>query len=64
MNISYLVGYGENYLKRVHHRGVSYKENKRCIGCAQGYDNWYDKEPNPNVLIGTLVGGPDCQDNF
>ncbi|KAJ6343361.1 hypothetical protein OIU76_005161 [Salix suchowensis] len=20
--------------------------------------------PNPNVLVGALVGGPDCQDNF
>ncbi|KAL9669787.1 hypothetical protein QQ045_007336 [Rhodiola kirilowii] len=68
MNISYLVGYGLNYPKRVHHRGASiasYRENKGFIGCAQGYDNWYGKkEPNPNVLVGALVGGPDCQDNF
>lgn len=68
MNMSYLVGYGENYPKRVHHRGASivcYGENNGFIGCAQGYDNWYGKkEPNPNVLVGALVGGPDCQDNF
>ncbi|KDP30800.1 hypothetical protein JCGZ_13743 [Jatropha curcas] len=68
MNMSYLVGYGSKYPTRVHHRGasiVSYRENKGFIGCTQGYDNWYSqKEPNPNVLVGALVGGPDCQDNF
>ncbi|CAO2829897.1 unnamed protein product [Amaranthus hypochondriacus] len=68
MNISYLVGYGENYPKRVHHRGasiVSYRENNAFIGCTQGYDNWYARlDGNPNVVVGALVGGPDFQDNF
>ncbi|MBA0578612.1 hypothetical protein Gorai_020889 [Gossypium raimondii] len=68
MNMSYLVGYGSKYPIRVHHRGasiVSYRENKGFIGCTQGYDNWYSRvEPNPNVLVGALVGGPDCRDNF
>lgn len=68
MNMSYLVGYGANYPARVHHRGasiVSYRENKGFIGCTQGYDYWYSRlEANPNVLVGALVGGPDCQDNF
>lgn len=67
-NMSYLVGFGPNYPKRVHHRGasiVSYRENKGFIGCTQGYDYWYNRdEPNPNILIGALVGGPDNQDNF
>ena len=43
MNMSYLVGYGGNYPKRMHHRGasiVSYRQNKGCIGCTQGYDYW------------------------
>lgn len=68
MNMSYLVGYGSNYPKRVHHRGasiVSYRENKGFIGCTQGYDNWYSNEgSNPNVLVGALVGGPDSEDKF
>ncbi|KAJ0965466.1 hypothetical protein J5N97_026604 [Dioscorea zingiberensis] len=68
MNISYLVGFGTKYPKRVHHRGasmVSYKENKGFIGCTQGYDKWYGrKDENPNVVVGAVVGGPDCQDNF
>uniref|UniRef100_A0A7N0RJS5 Endoglucanase n=1 Tax=Kalanchoe fedtschenkoi TaxID=63787 RepID=A0A7N0RJS5_KALFE len=68
MNMSYLVGYGSRYPRRVHHRGasiVSYRENKGFLGCTQGYDSWYGRnQPNPNVLVGALVGGPDCQDNF
>ncbi|RDX62543.1 Endoglucanase 11, partial [Mucuna pruriens] len=68
MNMSYLVGYGSKYPKRVHHRAasiVSYKKNKGFIGCTQGYDNWYGSQaPNPNVLVGALVGGPDGKDNF
>lgn len=68
MNISYLVGFGPNYPQRVHHRGasvVSYKDQKGFIGCTQGYDNWYGRpEPNPNVIIGALVGGPDFDDKF
>ncbi|KAJ8433968.1 hypothetical protein Cgig2_033766 [Carnegiea gigantea] len=66
--MSYLVGYGSKYPKKVHHRGasiVSYRENKAFIGCTQGYDNWYGRsEPNPNVLVGALVGGPDYHDEF
>jgi hypothetical protein len=68
LNMSYLVGYGPKYPKRVHHRGasiVSYRKNKGFIGCTQGYDNWYGvQESNPNILVGALVGGPDNQDNF
>nr|GMC85663.1 endoglucanase 11 [Ipomoea batatas] len=67
-NMSYLVGFGPNYPKRVHHRGasiVSFRENQGFIGCTQGYDNWYGRNaPNPNVLYGALVGGPGRLDNF
>lgn len=68
LKMSYLVGFGPRYPTRVHHRGasiVSYRESKGFIGCTQGYDSWYSSPgPNPNVLVGALVGGPDCQDNF
>ncbi|CAH9060406.1 unnamed protein product [Cuscuta europaea] len=67
-NMSYLVGFGPNYPKRVHHRGssiVSFKEDQRFIGCTQGYDDWYGRDaPNPNVVHGALVGGPDQNDEF
>ncbi|ONK59549.1 uncharacterized protein A4U43_C08F7610 [Asparagus officinalis] len=68
MGLSYLVGFGSNWPKRVHHRGasmVSYKDSKEFVGCTQGYDGWYGRrDPNPNVLVGAIVGGPDYQDNF
>ncbi|WOK93510.1 endoglucanase 7-like isoform X1 [Canna indica] len=68
MHMSYLVGYGPNYPVRVHHRGsstVSYKKSDSFIGCMQGYYDWYGRRsPNPNVVIGALVGGPDSKDEF
>lgn len=68
MNMSYLVGFGPKFPTRVHHRGasiVSYRENKGFIGCTQGYDNWYgSKDPNPNIVVGALVGGPNQKDEF
>ncbi|CAN1149605.1 Endoglucanase 11 [Linum perenne] len=68
MNMSYLVGYGTRYPQRVHHRGastISLKEHNEFIGCVQGYDIWYKRKgPNPNVLVGALVGGPDENDVF
>ncbi|TYH87093.1 hypothetical protein ES332_D01G092100v1 [Gossypium tomentosum] len=68
MGMSYLVGYGSRYPQRMHHRGASiesYRENKGFIGCTQGYDYWYPRnDPNPNVVVGALVGGPDHMDRF
>ncbi|KAL0306331.1 UNVERIFIED_CONTAM: Endoglucanase 11 [Sesamum radiatum] len=68
MGLSYLVGYGPAYPKRVHHRGASmepYRESKVFVGCTQGYDHWHGRQdPNPNVLVGALVGGPDSKDEF
>ncbi|KZV56386.1 endoglucanase 11-like [Dorcoceras hygrometricum] len=68
MGLSYLVGYGPSYPNRVHHRGASidsFKDSKAFVGCKQGYDNWFGRQkPNPNVIVGALVGGPDEKDNF
>ncbi|XP_019456304.1 PREDICTED: endoglucanase 11-like [Lupinus angustifolius] len=68
MGMSYMVGHGLSFVLRVHHRGASiesYRENEGFIGCTQGYDNWYGRvDPNPNVLSGALVGGPDRKDKF
>lgn len=68
LGMSYLVGFGPKYPKRVHHRAastISYKEDGSFVGCAQGYDKWFSRrKQNPNVLIGALVGGPDAKDEF
>ncbi|KAG7035484.1 Endoglucanase 6 [Cucurbita argyrosperma subsp. argyrosperma] len=65
---SYMVGYGNNFPRRVHHRGssiVSYKISSKFIACREGYATWFSKKSgDPNVLTGALVGGPDAYDNF
>lgn len=68
MGVSYLVGYGPNYPHKVHHRAASmdsYRDSKVFVGCTQGYDHWYGRQhPNPNVLVGAVVGGPNEKDEF
>uniref|UniRef100_A0A2N9F1G4 Endoglucanase n=1 Tax=Fagus sylvatica TaxID=28930 RepID=A0A2N9F1G4_FAGSY len=65
---SYMVGFGSNYPKQVHHRGasiVSIKTNPELVTCKVGFDLYFNKnEPNPNVLDGALVGGPDENDGY
>ncbi|KAA8539563.1 hypothetical protein F0562_026255 [Nyssa sinensis] len=66
--MSYMVGFGSNYPKQVHHRGasiVSIKQDSTPVTCKGGYEAWFNKAaPNPNVLDGALVGGPDQGDNY
>ncbi|KAF5200715.1 Endoglucanase [Thalictrum thalictroides] len=62
--MSYLVGYSDNYPKQVHHRAASIPWDNQQHSCVEG-DKWLSsKDPNPNVLIGGMVGGPDKDDNF
>lgn len=67
-DMSYLVGYGPKYPIHVHHRGSSIASIFSLhseVGCAQGFDAWYNRiEPNPNVIYGGLVGGPDRNDDY
>ncbi|KAF0899275.1 hypothetical protein E2562_015927 [Oryza meyeriana var. granulata] len=66
--VSYMVGYGRRFPRRVHHRGasiVSHRADGRFIGCVQGYDDWFRRGgANPNVVVGAIVGGPDHRDRF
>ncbi|XP_051151225.1 endoglucanase 6-like [Andrographis paniculata] len=65
---SYMVGYGNNYPRQVHHRGasiVSYKVNPSFVSCRGGYATWFGRKgSDPNELTGAIVGGPDAYDNF
>ncbi|XP_057247763.1 endoglucanase 5 [Beta vulgaris subsp. vulgaris] len=67
-SMSYLVGYGTKYPTKVHHRGSSMPsihEVSSKIECVQGFEEWYKNSgPNPNVLYGALIGGPDSSDCF
>ena len=50
---SYVVGFGENYAERTHHRGSA-----GTVG-MDGSDT-----PNDNILYGAVVGGPGAVDDF
>ena len=49
-NYSYMIGFGDNYPQRPHHRSSS--------GNSSG------SEPNEHILYGALVGGPTAVDDF
>ncbi|GFP86721.1 endoglucanase 6 [Phtheirospermum japonicum] len=65
---SYMVGYGSNFPRQVHHRAasiVSYKVDSSFVTCRGGYATWFSRKGNdPNLLTGAIVGGPDAYDNF
>ncbi|KAF5198471.1 Pentatricopeptide repeat-containing protein mrl1 protein [Thalictrum thalictroides] len=56
MKMSYLVGYGDKYPEYVHHRGASIPADAKT-GC-KGFKWLESTEPNPNVAVGAMVGGP------
>ncbi|XP_010028647.2 endoglucanase 24 [Eucalyptus grandis] len=65
--MSYMVGYGGQYPQRIHHRGSSLpsiKDRPDSIGCKEGSVYFNSPWPNPNVLVGALVGGPSEDDSF
>ncbi|XP_072960101.1 endoglucanase 13-like [Typha angustifolia] len=65
--MSYMVGFGPSYPVQVHHRGasiVSIKSNGEFVSCKGGIF-WFNRnEPNPNVIDGAIVGGPDVNDSY
>jgi mlo protein len=64
LNMSYVVGYGNKYPKQVHHRAASIPKNGVRYGCQQGREWLYKNAPNPHVIEGAMVGGPNSQDQF
>ncbi|KAI9080228.1 hypothetical protein K1719_037622 [Acacia pycnantha] len=67
LKMSYMVGYGPNYPRRIHHRGSSLPSvavHPAKIQCSAGFSALSSQSPNPNVLVGAVVGGPDWHDRF
>lgn len=67
MGMSYMVGYGDSYPKRIHHRGSSLpsiKDHPNPIPCGGGTPYFNTSNPNPNVLVGAVVGGPGESDVY
>ncbi|GAA0154486.1 hypothetical protein LIER_37897 [Lithospermum erythrorhizon] len=67
LRMSYMVGYGSHYPKRIHHRASSLPSlsaHPARIGCKAGTKYFLSPNPNPNVLVGAVVGGPNITDAF
>ncbi|XVF67814.1 hypothetical protein PTKIN_Ptkin10aG0151800 [Pterospermum kingtungense] len=67
MGLSYMVGYGKYFPQRIHHRGSSLpsvKDHPSFIACKEGSVYFKSANPNPNVLVGAIVGGPGKDDAF
>jgi len=64
LKMSYVVGFGNKYPKRPHHRGASIPHNGVKYGCKGGFKWRETKKANPNVLVGAMVAGPDRHDGF
>ncbi|KAF8379930.1 hypothetical protein HHK36_027395 [Tetracentron sinense] len=65
--MSYMVGFGEKYPQHVHHRGSSLPSvhaHPDHIACNDGFNYLKSGSPNPNVLTGAILGGPDNRDSF
>ncbi|KAI5064366.1 hypothetical protein GOP47_0021036 [Adiantum capillus-veneris] len=72
-NLSYMVGFGPSYPLQVHHRGASIDPSESAPSmytttmrqCEYGFEHWFGRAaPNPNVVVGAIVGGPDPHDGF
>ncbi|XP_074318876.1 endoglucanase 12-like [Silene latifolia] len=62
--LSYVVGYGNKYPNRVHHRAASIPSDGKRYTCKGGY-KWKDsRQANPNIIVGAMVGGPDRLDRY
>lgn len=67
LNMSYMVGYGRKFPQRIHHRGSSLPsvgQQPQRIGCKDGGVYFGSSDPNPNLLTGAVVGGPDIKDSY
>uniref|UniRef100_M8C0N3 Endoglucanase n=1 Tax=Aegilops tauschii TaxID=37682 RepID=M8C0N3_AEGTA len=65
--MSYMVGFGARYPRRVHHRGASMPsvhDHPARIGCDEGFHYLHSSDPDRNVLVGAVVGGPDQSDSY
>ncbi|UJR38030.1 hypothetical protein I4U23_030712 [Adineta vaga] len=57
---SYVIGFGYNSPQRPHHRSSSCPSKPAVCD----WNSYNSPSPNPQVLIGALVGGPDKNDNY
>ncbi|KAK1285892.1 Endoglucanase 8 [Acorus calamus] len=67
LNMSYMVGYSDKFPQRIHHRGSSLPSvdaHPQPLGCHGGTPYFESLNPNPNILVGAIVGGPNISDAY
>lgn len=68
MKMSYMAGFGSKFPLQIHHRGASIPSigaHPAKVSCNDGYSSYYhSSNPNSNVHVGAIVGGPDSNDQF
>ncbi|KAJ7949586.1 Endoglucanase [Quillaja saponaria] len=67
LGMSYMVGYGQKFPQKIHHRGSvlpSIVQHPQHIQCHDGDNYFTTSNPNPNILTGAVVGGPAQDDSF
>lgn len=67
LSMSYMVGYGRKFPRRIHHRGSSLPSidtHPKHVKCLEGSIFFKSKYPNFNLLTGAIVGGPDINGNY
>ncbi|XP_007019419.2 PREDICTED: endoglucanase 25 [Theobroma cacao] len=62
--MSYVVGFGDHYPTKVHHRSASIPWDGQFHSCAEGNRWLRSQDRNPNILLGAMVAGPDHFDGF
>ncbi|ONK62081.1 uncharacterized protein A4U43_C07F160 [Asparagus officinalis] len=67
LQMSYMVGYGDKFPQRIHHRASSLPSmdvHPEKIPCKGGTPFYLSSQPNPNLLVGASVGGPVEDDRY
>lgn len=67
MKMSFMVGYGPRFPRRIHHRGSSLPSisaHPAKIYCGDGFNFMKSESPDQNLLVGAVVGGPDEHDQY
>ncbi|CAB4269446.1 unnamed protein product [Prunus armeniaca] len=67
LGMSYMVGYGKKFPQKIHHRGSvnpSMENHLQQMQCHEGDLYFKSTDPNPNILVGAIVGGPAEDDTF
>uniref|UniRef100_A0A7N0UTG0 Endoglucanase n=1 Tax=Kalanchoe fedtschenkoi TaxID=63787 RepID=A0A7N0UTG0_KALFE len=67
LSLSYMVGYGNKFPERIHHRGSSLPSiaaHPAKIACKDGTPFYQTSDSNQNQLTGAIPGGPADDDSF